>query len=245
MSAVIVAKSDQINADDLIAGPRVVTIKGVKIKPGTEQPVEMALEGTDKLFRPCKTVSRVIVGLWGADASQYVGKSLRLFRDPNVTWAGVKVGGIRIDQASDIDGEKVLVVKESQKASKLHKIKPLKTEQPPQQQGRQSAEQWANDHIAFVVGAADLDRLAHIQAGGKKAMEKLAGANPQLHQRVLDAYAKRYAELSADTLTEDNPAAAERRSTRLPSTARWSRSGRPCQRTRRSGAGRSATRATN
>lgn len=130
MSAVIIAKSDQINADDLIAGPRIVTIRDVKIKPGTEQPVEMALEGTDKLFRPCKTVSRVIVGLWGPDAGQYVGKSLRLFRDPNVTWAGVKVGGIRIDQASDIDGEKVLVVKESQKASKIHKIKPLQTMSP-------------------------------------------------------------------------------------------------------------------
>lgn len=158
MSAVIVAKSDQINADDLISGPRVVTIAGVRISPGTEQPVEMKLEGTDKLFRPCKSVSRVIVGLWGSDANQYIGRSLRLFRDPNVTWAGVKVGGIRVDQASHIDGERALVVKESQKVSKVHKIKPLVIAKP-------EPETPAIDRArAAIQTAPDLEALRRIWA---------------------------------------------------------------------------------
>jgi regulator of protease activity HflC (stomatin/prohibitin superfamily) len=203
MSAVIVAKSDQINADDLISGPRIVTIAGVKINPGTEQPVQMALEGTDKLFRPCKTVSRVIVALWGADASQYAGRSLRLFRDPNVTWGGVKVGGIRIDQASHIDSEKTLVVKESQKASKTHKIKPLKVEAPAQAT-RQTAEQWAEAHIEAVRATTDVEALATLQSAGKKAVDKIAAADADLHRRITDAYGEQLEKF-------DNPAAAEKR----------------------------------
>lgn len=175
MSAVIIAKSDQINADDLVAGPMIVTIAAVKITPGTEQPVQMSLEETSKFFRPCKTVSRVMVSLWGADANQYVGRSLRLFRDPNVTWAGVKVGGIRVDQASHIDGERSLVVKESQKVSKVHKIKPLvmqkaEPEAPPIERAR-----------AAIENAPDLDTLKRVWAS--KAM---APFREEL-QPVLDA----------------------------------------------------------
>ena len=68
MSAVIIPKSDQLNADDLIAGPLTVTISEVRITPGSEQPVSMMLEGTDKAYRPCKSMSRVFVQAWGADA---------------------------------------------------------------------------------------------------------------------------------------------------------------------------------
>lgn len=208
MSAVIVAKSDQINADDLIAGPRVVTIKGVKIKPGTEQPVEMALEGTDKLFRPCKTVSRVIVGLWGADASQYVGKSLRLFRDPSVTWAGVKVGGIRIDQASDIESEKVLVVKESQKASKLHKIKPLRVE--PKED---AAAKWADGFMADLEGLRTADAIAAHEANNAKGLKRLEDQRPELRARIEAAVKARFDLIAPNdgTLATDNPSAGEGR----------------------------------
>lgn len=175
MSAVVVAKSDQVNADDLVAGPMIVTIAGVKITPGTEQPVQMTLEETNKFFRPCKTVSRVIVSLWGPDASQYIGRSLRLFRDPNVTWAGVKVGGIRVDQASHIDSERSLVVKESQKVSKVHKIKPLVIAKP-------EPEAPAIDRArAAIQTAPDLDTLKRIWAS--KAM---APFREEL-QPVLDA----------------------------------------------------------
>jgi len=199
MSSVIVAKSDQINADDLIAGPRVVTIASVKINPGTEQPVQMALEGTDKLFRPCKTVSRVIVALWGADASQYVGKSLRLFRDPSVTWAGVKVGGIRIDQASHIDGEKSLVVKESQKVSKLHKIRPLVVEQKVDE-----AAVWAETQIAAIKGATDIEALDRVMTLAAKGIAKLRANRTELSDKIGETEERRRDELA-------NPAASEGR----------------------------------
>src|SRR5579875_2611278 len=90
MSLVIVAKSDQLNADDLINGPRTITIKQVEINTKSEQPVTVRYEGDNgKPWRPCKTTSRMMVAAWGPDASKYAGRSLTLYRDPNVKFGGM------------------------------------------------------------------------------------------------------------------------------------------------------------
>jgi hypothetical protein len=46
---------------------------------------------------------RVLVAMWGAEASAYVGRSLTLFRDPDVKFGGMETGGIRISHATHID----------------------------------------------------------------------------------------------------------------------------------------------
>jgi hypothetical protein len=99
---VIIPRSDQYNADDLVAGPITVTIREVKITPGSEQPVSILIEDSEKAFRPCKSSSRVLVMGWGPDASKYVGRSLTLYRDADVKWGGLAVGGIRISHMSDL-----------------------------------------------------------------------------------------------------------------------------------------------
>jgi len=128
MSAVIVAKSDQWNADDFTAGPRIFTIEDVSIRPGTEQPVQIKLAGSDKVFRPCKTVSRILVAAWGADANVYRGRSLELYTDPGVTWGGMKVGGIRISRMSDITAPLVIALQEKKGSRKMTTVQPLKVE---------------------------------------------------------------------------------------------------------------------
>jgi hypothetical protein len=125
MSQVIIPKSDQWNADDFIAGPQTFTIREVRINAGSEQPVNIVLEGTEKFYRPCKSMSRVLVGAWGADASKYVGRSLTLYRDPEVKWGGLAVGGIRISHMSDLDSEKTMVLTATKGSRKPFKIKPL------------------------------------------------------------------------------------------------------------------------
>jgi len=45
---------------------------------------------------------RVMVMAWGADASAWIGRWVRLYRDPTVLWAGEPVGGIRIEALSDV-----------------------------------------------------------------------------------------------------------------------------------------------
>lgn len=101
VSKTIIAKSDQLNADDLVGGPITVTINDVKIT-SEEQPVAIAISGGHQPWKPCKTMRRVLAFAWGKDAKQWIGKSLTLKRDPDVKWAGEAVGGIRIQAMSDI-----------------------------------------------------------------------------------------------------------------------------------------------
>lgn len=125
MSQVIIPKSDQINADDLLAGPITITIREVKIRGGEEQPVSIYFEGSEKAFRPCKSMSRVLVQGWGADANKYLGRSLTLYCDPKVKWGGLEVGGIRISHMSDIVGEKLMMLTATKGQRKPFKVLPL------------------------------------------------------------------------------------------------------------------------
>lgn len=100
----IIAKSDQVNADDLAGGPR--TIKITKVSADTsssEQPIVIGIEGDSKVYKPCKTVRRLLVSVWGPNGNEYVGRSVTLYRDPTVKWGGLEVGGIRISHMSHID----------------------------------------------------------------------------------------------------------------------------------------------
>lgn len=96
-------RSDQLNADDLMAGPRTVTIE--EVRPGTsEQPVNVTLvEFPGRPFKPSKSMLRVLVAAWGKDATVYAGRRLTLYRDPAVRFGGQDVGGIRISHMSHLD----------------------------------------------------------------------------------------------------------------------------------------------
>jgi hypothetical protein len=103
ISNTIKPKSDQLNADDLIAGPRDIIITAVKVTK-SEPPVSIHFEGDDgKPYKPCLSMLRVMVALWGKDANAYIGRALRLFRDPKVKYGGEEVGGIRISHASHFE----------------------------------------------------------------------------------------------------------------------------------------------
>ena len=158
MSGVITPKSDQWNADDFLAGPKTFTIRGVQIRGGQEQPVQISLEGTDKFYRPCKSMSRVLVSAWGPDATAYVGRSLTLYTDPKVKWGGMEVGGIRISHLSHIDGRLQLALTATKGQRKPHIVMPLviqKTqERPAGQQAKKSTAQWHAEIDALPDAAA-------------------------------------------------------------------------------------------
>jgi hypothetical protein len=103
MTPTLEAKSNQLTSDDLIAGPKTITV--TKVTAGSaEQPVAVYYDGDQgKPWYPCKSMRRVLVAAWGADAKGYIGRSMTLFRDPEVSYGGIKVGGIRISHLSDLD----------------------------------------------------------------------------------------------------------------------------------------------
>lgn len=99
----IIPNSDQLNADDLMAGPRTVTIAEV-VRGSSEQPVDVVLvEFPGRPFRPSKSMRRVMVAAWGVQSSAYLGRRMTIYRDPDVMFGGAKVGGIRISHLSHID----------------------------------------------------------------------------------------------------------------------------------------------
>lgn len=104
VSNAIVAKSDQVNAIDLVG--RDVTVTIVDVKPGpADQPVHIITDayGAGRPFKASKTALRDIVQAWGTDSTVWVGRRLTLWNDPDVLWAGQAVGGIRIKAMSHID----------------------------------------------------------------------------------------------------------------------------------------------
>lgn len=99
----IAPKSDQLNAEDLLTGPRTFTIKEVSAG-SVEQPVNVHLvELPGRPYRPSKTERRVMVAAWGKEAAAYAGRKLTLYRDPEVTFGREKVGGIKISHLSHIE----------------------------------------------------------------------------------------------------------------------------------------------
>jgi len=119
------AKSSQLNTDDLIAGPKTITI--TKVSAGSaEQPVAVSFEGdSGKPWYPCKSMRRVLVAAWGADASQYVGRQVTLFRDPSVIYGGIAVGGIRVSHLSDLDAPLSIALTVTRQKRSPYKVQPL------------------------------------------------------------------------------------------------------------------------
>lgn len=212
MSAVIVPKSDQINADDLISGPMTITIREVHIKRGDEQPVDIYFDGSQKAYRPCKSMSRVLVGIWGPDAGKYNGRSLTLYRDPNVRFGKDAVGGIRISHMTDIPAEKldngkvVMSLTATRAQRKPHVVRPLVLDNPqPRQQTKQTPAQWVAEHKEVIDTATTTDELDEIERRGKPAMGKLEAQHPDLHAEVMHAY-----QLRREALVQEGPDDSQR-----------------------------------
>lgn len=123
----IVPKSDQLNADSFMGGSKTYTVAKVTANEGSaDQPINIYFEGEPLVFRPCKSMRRVIVKIWGPDASKYAGSSMTLYRDPKVKWGGMEVGGIRISHMTGLDKAEVMALTETRAARKPYTVQPLK-----------------------------------------------------------------------------------------------------------------------
>lgn len=130
LSRTIMAKSDQLNADDLVGGPLTIKIQDIKaIEGDQQQPLAIHYGDQDgKVWKPCKSMRRVMIHLWGSNGKAFIGRRLTLFRDPSVKWGGVEVGGLRISHMSDIAEATTMVISASKTKKKPIKILPLPAE---------------------------------------------------------------------------------------------------------------------
>lgn len=132
LSGTIVPKSDQANADELLSGPRTITVSRVTRGSTDEQPVSIFFHGEEKRpFKPCKTMRKLIMLAWGKDGTKWVGRSMTIYNDPNVTYGGNKVGGIRISHMTDIKPQGIEANLNATKGRKAtHTVKLLEMAKP-------------------------------------------------------------------------------------------------------------------
>jgi hypothetical protein len=159
ISAAAAPKSDQINADDLMSGPRVITIVETR-RGNAEQPVEIVTAefGQGRPYRPGKSMIRVLINAWGADANRYAGRRLMIYRDPEVTFGREKVGGIRISHMSHIGKQLTLALTVTRGKRKPYVVEPL-PDGPPAINDAQ-----ADEIAARIEKAADRAELDSIGA---------------------------------------------------------------------------------
>lgn len=129
ISDTLAPTSDQLDAVDLLGGPRTFTITEVK-RGSAEQPLDVRLAEFPRVWRPGKSMRRVLVACWGSDASQWVGKRVTLYCDTEVTFGKDKVGGTRISHLSHIDKPQRVPLLVTRGKSATYTVEPLREAAP-------------------------------------------------------------------------------------------------------------------
>jgi hypothetical protein len=159
----ITPKSDQLNADDLLAGTVTVTISEVT-KGTAEQPVNVNLvEFPGRAYRPSKSMRRVLIAAWGSEADVWAGHTLILFCNPEITFGKDKVGGIQIASMSHIDKPLTLALTATRGKRKTFTVQPLTTKPPKDTSGRDWLKELsiAGDDLAAITTLGTAAKTAH------------------------------------------------------------------------------------
>lgn len=144
----IIAKSDQLNSDTLISGPITINITGVSADTSSaEQPIIIRYAGDNSQpWKPCKSMRRLLVAVWGANGAEYVGRSVTLYRDPTVKWGGLEVGGIRISHMSHIEKPVTIALTATRGNKRPVTVRPIEVQRQETKQAEtpKTADPYAN-----------------------------------------------------------------------------------------------------
>lgn len=192
VSSTILSKSDQLNASDLIGNEMTLEVTGVNLVSSPDQPMVINYLGDDgRPYKPCKSMRRVLVGLWGKDASQWNGRVIGVYNEPTVKWAGKEEGGIRIKSLSHIDKNKSVTTSESKHKKTTYLISVLEVEQ-------KARATWPDDKFN-----AQFDKMkASIESGKSDAAKVIAYL--QKTADVTDEQIKRLSEIKVITEQSDD-----------------------------------------
>lgn len=128
ISDMALAKSDQLNAEDLLGRDMVIKItKVTKKDPKQPQPLWLHYEGDDgKPYKPCKGMIKILFSMWGEDETTYIGRLLSLYRREDVSFGKDRdIGGIRLNGMSNIEKSFKVKITESRNKRYEYPIKKL------------------------------------------------------------------------------------------------------------------------
>lgn len=165
MTESLAPKSDQLDAVDLVGGPRTFTIENVT-RHNAEQPFNFHLAEFPRVWRPGKSMRRVIAAAWGGKTSAYIGQRVTLYCDNSVEFGGAAVGGSRISHMSGIDKPlKVpLLIKKGRSA--IFTVNPLPDTAPPAQQAQQISDKVRADTAKAITDGTVDAYLAYLADKG-------------------------------------------------------------------------------
>jgi hypothetical protein len=168
-------KSDQLDAIELLSGPRTFTITKVSAH-NAEQPFNFHLAEFPRVWRPGLSMRRVIVAAWGSKAENYIGQRVTLYCDQTVKFGNDVTGGTRISHMSGIDKPLSVPLLVKRGKSATFTVKPLP---PVVEKDWPAAIQAAEGNLQALIALRDeatrinagADVLAAIGVAGKKAQE--------------------------------------------------------------------------
>ena len=111
---------------------------------------------------------KILVFCWSDQAANWIGKRLTLYADPDVKWAGVAVGGIRISHLSGIESQVMLMLSETKGKRKPIVVKLLPDEV------QQSVPVNFTDMICEAKTSEELDKIARTIVKSKPTPDDLA-----------------------------------------------------------------------
>jgi len=161
MTLSIAPKSDQLNYDDFLGiESKTIKITGISGSADPQQPVSINYEGDNgKPYKPCKSMRRVLVAVWGKDGKSYIGKSLTLYGDAKVSFGGNLVGGIRISHMSEITDPVTVVLSVSKAIRKPFTVKPLVVESKAKIELTPGHKDWNGAKKSVADGKYTVDQL--------------------------------------------------------------------------------------
>ena len=149
------AKSDQINAADLIGAPLVCQITDIRMTGAADQPIAIHVDAHPQPWKPSKTSRRVLLACWpDTDPSEWIGRWIVLYNDESVMWAGKAEGGIRMSHCSHIDREVTVSVNATRGKKAPQRVQPYYPQ--ADQQAPAEVVYWPDDAFAKKLEGARL-----------------------------------------------------------------------------------------
>ena len=195
ISHTIVSKSDQLNADQLLGGPITITVSAIRIAEGDQPVVIQYHNDNGRPYKPCLSMRKILAFAWGTDASQWVGRSITLYNDPEVMFGGKKVGGIRISHLSHIKGDITASITVTRGKKREMTIKKLQQQQPQAD---------ISGYVAQLESAAQAGTESLIKAWQDTPKAVRAQIGPSGCPEKLKEIARKADDESSETLAADS-----------------------------------------